>query len=54
MAIKERRREVAPAEFGQEFLGVALEGGSRGGRALDSGGDAARRNFAEAQVGREP
>ena len=41
MPIEERRGEVAPAELGHEFLGVALQGRPGGGGALDGGGDAA-------------
>jgi hypothetical protein len=41
MSIKERGGEVAPAEFGHEFFGIALRGQPGRGGALDRGRDAA-------------
>ena len=45
---EERRREVAPAEFGEELLHMPPDLRPGFGGARGSGGDAARRDLAEA------
>ena len=45
--------EFAPAEFGQEFIGAALEARLVRGGAFGGGADLRRRNFAEVQMWRE-
>ena len=45
--------EFAPAEFAQEFVGIACERGAFGGRKMRGMPDLARADLAEAQMRRQ-